>query len=109
MKAIADAKETQNDKVNVTVVRHTLSIIQAAVPIDKGDMFPYYHDAATLCNHMEQSLSAWEDKEFVADAIAAFNNHDAEGCRKGMELAMEKVYYYLPTECKWDYIECSEC
>lgn len=89
MKAIADAKETQNNEVNV---RHTLSIIQAAVPIDKGDMFPYYHDAATLCKHMEQSLSAWEDKEFVANAIAAFKTHDAEGCRKGMELASEKVY-----------------
>ena len=102
MKAIAHAKETQNDEVNV---RRTLSIIQAAVPIDKGDMFPYYHAAATLCIHMEQSLSAWEDKEFVADAIAAFNKHDAEGCRKGMQLAMEKVYYYLPTECTWNYIE----
>jgi|EP00966_Prymnesium_polylepis_P169421 hypothetical protein len=90
-----------NDEVNV---RHTLSIIQAAVPIGNGDMFPNYHNAATLCEHMEQSLSAWEEKEFVANAIAAFRSRDAEACRKGMQLAMEKVYHYLPTECGWRYM-----
>ena len=91
--------------MNKDAARHTLSIIQAAIPIDIVCMFPNYHDAARLCERMEQSLSAWEDKEFVANAIAAFRSRSAEGCRKGMQLASEKVYYYLPTECGLSYLD----
>jgi hypothetical protein len=78
----------------------TLSIIKAAVPIDDNYSHPDYHDAELLCERMVQSLNAWQDKEHVASAIAAFT---AGNCTNGMMRAKECVYHHLPGLCGWYY------
>ena len=90
--------------MNTAAARHTLSIIKAAVPLDDEFMFPDYHDHAVLCADMERSLSAWEDAAFVADVIICFRSRNAEGCRRGMRLAQERVHFHLPLECGWSYM-----
>lgn len=83
-------------------MRHTLAIILAAQPIENDEMFPDYNDASNLCSAMTASLSKWNDAAFVENAVHMFAGQDA---RKGMQLAREKVYFYLPDECNWKYFD----
>lgn len=78
-------------------------MMRAAVPLDGEHMFPFYADHAALCDAMQRSLSEWKDADFVADAIKHFASRTAEGCRQGMQVAREKVHFYLPAECGWGY------
>ncbi len=80
----------------------TLAIILAAKPVCEDEMFPDYHDAEELCRAMATSLAKWTDTLFVDSAMQAFLRGDA---RKGMQFAREKVYFYLPDECDWKYMD----
>lgn len=82
--------------------RDTLAILMAARPVQNDEMFPDYHDAAVLCDVMVASLSRWEDLDFVDTAIRAFQRGDA---RLGMQLARERVHFYVPSECNWGYLD----
>ena len=82
-------------------VRETLAIILAAKPVCKDEMFPDYHNAVELCRTMITSLAKWTDTLFVENAIKAFSQANT---RLGMQLARENVYFYLPNECNWNYL-----
>ena len=84
--------------------RATLAIMAAATPVegDEDAMFPQYRDAAALCRAMVMSMSKWPDRAFASKAIAAFARGDA---RLGMQVAHENVYFYLPKECTWTYLD----
>ena len=81
---------------------HTLAIIRAARPVRRDEMFPDYHEPEALSVKMIQSLSDWEEREFVASAVTEFER----GCvRRGMELAQWCVHVYLGgEECGWEYL-----
>jgi hypothetical protein len=81
-------------------VRDTLTLIVAARPVQHDVMFPDYHDSKRLCGVMAASLSKWDDHNVVETAIRAFQCGDA---RVGMQLAHERVHFYVPNECKWAY------
>tara|TARA_B110001452_G_scaffold201496_1_gene171574 strand:+ start:471 stop:740 length:270 start_codon:yes stop_codon:yes gene_type:complete len=81
--------------------RDTLTLLMAARPVQNDVMFPDYHDSKHLCDIMMASLSKWEDRDFVDTAILAFQHGDA---RRGMQLARERVYFYVPNECSWGYL-----
>lgn len=86
----------------IDAARETLAIIQAARPIYNDEMFPDYHDASKLCLEMVASLAKWSDTAFVAKTVEAFRLGDA---RKGMQLARENVFFYIPFDCDWQYLD----
>lgn len=83
-------------------VHDTLTIIMAARPKEDDVMFPDYHDSKRLCDDMAASLLAWDDRQFVDAALVAFRRGDS---REGMQIARERVHFYLPSECNWAYLD----
>lgn len=85
-----------------TRARETLAIMKAAVPLCRDEMFPNYRDAEALCQKMIASFEMWPDSTFAQPVIKYFKAGDE---RTGMQLSHERVYHYIPEECKWTYCD----
>lgn len=99
MACATSLESTINDPADSA--RVTLAIITRARPIRRDEMFPDYHDAQKVCSEMLASLFTWPDVQFAASVIEAFSCGDV---RRGMQLARERVYFYIPNECNWSYL-----
>ena len=92
--------------MSIDAARATLRMIAKAQPLEeeKDIMFPDYMNSDELCCKMLVSLKDWPDvdSDFLKDVVAAFENKDA---RRGMQLARERVHFYIPKECGWKYMD----
>lgn len=84
------------------MARETLLLMRDAKACADDEMFPNYRESETLCTNMIASLRRWPDQDFVVNPIKFFERNDA---RQGMQIAKERVHFYIPDECWWAYMD----
>ncbi len=82
--------------------RHTLQIIKEAKVKDPDLMFPDYYNSRSLSRRMTRSLLKWPDQVYAQRLICLFRERNVV---KGMQLTCESVYYHIPQECSWSYLD----